>query len=747
MKSVLTKQSPIPLIHFTYLLLLAFYSFHYPSWPLFLVDLLAAYFLIKNYPKCFFKMICLLLFATGYFFLQEVKEQKAMNKQVINPNQVRLIPDSLSINGDSMSFIASDHNDNDYKIFYRLKNKKEADFFKGNSDFLFISAAIKLEKAEQMRNFSGFDYREFLKKQGIYRVGRISDIRNIRISKVNSIFEHLRKWRRQGIILCQRQFPKPMSDYMTGLLFGYLDKSFGQMTQIYSQLGIIHLFALSGMQVSFFLNLFRKVLVICGIPKDHFPYFDLPFSIVYAFLTGLSISVMRSLLQRNLRNFQVKGLDNLSLAFLLMFFFQPNFLHSIGGILSFAYAFFITIISCDHFEGKKRILVETLVLSICLLPFLMIFFGQFNPVAIILTAVFSLLFDSLILPVLCLAFLLSPIIKLSSFNPIFMLMERLVSSLGQHFSRAIIFGKPNSFQFLLLIILIAVLLHVIKEFRKTIGILVVIFVLSFSIRLPFTNEVTIVDIGQGDSILIRDTWNRTILIDVGGSQHYQGKEAWQKKYQEANAEGTLIPYLKSRGISKIDQLVLTHTDNDHVGDMEAVARHIRIKEILVSQGSLKNSAFLSRLKKINVPTSVVQAGDRLPIMGSYLQVLYPWKIGDGKNNDSITLYGKLLNQNFLFTGDLEAEGEEDIMEKYTHLPVDILKAGHHGSKGSSSKVFLKHISAKVALVSAGKNNHFHHPHPETLNRFRERGMTVYRTDQEGAIRFTGWKEWQVETCH
>lgn len=746
MKSVLTKQFPIPLIHFIYLFLLGFYSFHFPSWPLFLVDLLAIYHLIRNYPKLFFKIICLLIFVMGYFFLQEVNEQKAMNKQVINPSQVRLIPDSLSINGDSISFTASDNNDNYYKIFYRMKSKNEADFFKRNSDYLLISAAIKLEKAEQMRNFRGFDYREFLKKQGIYRVARISDIRSIKISKANSIFERLRKWRRQGIVLCQTQFPKPMSDYMTGLLFGYLDKSFGQMTQIYSQLGIIHLFALSGMQVSFFLNLFRRVLVISGIPKDHFPYFDLPFSIVYAFLTGLSVSVIRSLLQRNLRNFHVKGLDNLSLAFLLMFFFQPNFLHSIGGILSFAYAFFITIISCDHYEGKKRILVETIVLSICLLPFLIVYFGQFNPVAILLTAVFSLLFDSLILPVLCLAFLLTPIFKLSSLNPLFMLMERLVISLGQIFSKAIIFGKPNSFQFLLLIFLLGSFLHFMKEFRKTIGIGLVILCLSFSIKLPFTNEVTIVDIGQGDSILIRDIRNRTILIDVGGSQHFQGNEAWQKKFQEANAEGTLIPYLKSRGISKIDQLVLTHTDNDHVGDMEAVARHINIKEILVSQGSLKNGAFLSRLKKIKVPTSVVKAGDRLPIMGSYLQVLYPWKIGDGKNNDSITLYGQLLDKNFLFTGDLEAEGEEDIMEKYPNLPVDILKAGHHGSKGSSSKAFLKHISAKVALVSAGKNNHFHHPHPDTLERFREREMTVYRTDQQGAIRFSGWKQWQVQTC-
>ena len=111
----------------------------------------------------------------------------------------------------------------------------------------------------------------------------------------------------------------------------------------------------------------------------------------------------------------------------------------------------------------------------------------------------------------------------------------------------------------------------------------------------------------------------------------------------------------------------------------------------------------------------------------------------------MVLYGNLLGKNFLFTGDLEEEGEEQMMATYPNLPVDVLKAGHHGSKGSSSPEFLDHISPQMALISAGQNNRYKHPHQETLDRFQNQNMTIYRTDQQGAIRFRGLNHWKIET--
>ncbi|HEO5437790.1 TPA: DNA internalization-related competence protein ComEC/Rec2, partial [Streptococcus agalactiae] len=112
---------------------------------------------------------------------------------------------------------------------------------------------------------------------------------------------------------------------------------------------------------------------------------------------------------------------------------------------------------------------------------------------------------------------------------------------------------------------------------------------------------------------------------------------------------------------------------------------------------------------------------------------------------SIVLYGHLLGKGFLFTGDLEEEGEKQLLEAYPNLSVDILKAGHHGSKGSSSLSFLKKLSPSVVLVSAGKNNRYQHPHQETLQRFQKIKSKIFRTDQSGTIRLTGWWKWHIQT--
>ena len=182
-----------------------------------------------------------------------------------------------------------------------------------------------------------------------------------------------------------------------------------------------------------------------------------------------------------------------------------------------------------------------------------------------------------------------------------------------------------------------------------------------------------------------------------------------------------------------------------MGDMLEVAKELKIGQVLVSPGSLTKPDFVVKLRQMKTPVRAVSAGDNLPIMGSHLQVLYPIEVGDGSNNDSVVLYGKLLGKNFLFTGDLEEEGEQQMIATYPNLPVDVLKAGHHGSKGSSSPEFLEHISPQVALISEGQNNRYKHPHQETLERFQAQNMTIYRTDEQGAIRFRGLKTWHIET--
>lgn len=659
-------------------------------------------------------------------------------------SQLVLLPDTIKVNGNSLSFRGKSQG-RVYQVFYQLKSQEEQTYFQNLTRPISLKVVAKVEKPSTQRNFNGFDYANYLWTQGIDRTVTIEQMKNISLHTGWNPLEWLSSWRRQALIHIKKKFPSPMSHYMTGLLFGHLDNDFDEMSDLYSRLGIIHLFALSGMQVGFFMNLFRRLLLRCGLRREFVDWLQLPLSFVYAGLTGYSVSVIRSLIQKIVGNFGVTRLDNLALTMLLCFLVTPHFLLTTGGVLSFTYALLLTVFDFKRFSSFKKTLIESLTLSVGVLPVLIYYFYSFQPVSILLTFVFSFLFDSLLLPGLTALFLLSVLYPVTQINVFFEFLEKIMTALGNCFSHTLIFGKPEIPVLLTLLILLGLIYDLWGQKKWTIGLFVCVTLLFFITKQPPTNEITVVDIGQGDSIFLRDKSGKNMLIDVGGRVSFAPKEKWQVKSQDANAEQTLIPYLRSRGVGQIDSLILTHTDADHVGDLLAVVKAFKIETIYVSSGSLTNAGFVEKLKKTGSHVQAAEVGQQFSLFGSSLQVLYPFETGDGGNNDSLVLYGSLLGKRFLFTGDLEKEGEEQLIKAYPNLAVDVLKVGHHGSKGSSAPAFLNHIQAEIALISAGENNRYHHPHEETLERFSKRQMTVFRTDKQGAIRFYGWKTWQIET--
>ncbi|WP_145516708.1 DNA internalization-related competence protein ComEC/Rec2 [Streptococcus salivarius] len=659
-------------------------------------------------------------------------------------NQVTLVADTLSVNGEQLSAMGKAKGQT-YQVFYRLKSEKEQHFFKTTSQTLVLKGKITLTQATGQRNFQGFNYQSYLASQGIYRIAQIERLDQVVPQKPLSPLAFFHQLRRRALVHIQTHFPSPMRHYMTGLLFGYLDKEFDEQSQLYTSLGIIHLFALSGMQVGFFLGWFRYGLLRLGLPKDYLFIVLLPFSLCYGLMTGWTASVLRSLVQSLLSEFGIKKLDNMGITLLLLFLLLPHFLLTVGGVLSCSYAFLLCLFDFEDLSSLKKSIYTSLVLSLGILPFLTYYYGTFQPVSLILTAIFSIVFDSFLLPVLTVFFALSGLVIFSQINPLFEWMESFLTWIQSWIGQPLILGKPSLFQFGLTIAVLILLFDFWKKPKFRICLLMIFGLLMVWVKHPLTNEVTVVDVGQGDSIFLRSMKGETILIDVGGRVTFGTKEKWQESSQTSNAEKTLIPYLEARGVSQIDYLVLTHTDTDHIGDLEEVAKFFKIKEICVSQGALTKSSFVKRLRTIKCPVHTLKAGDKLPMMGSNLQVLYPNKIGDGGNNDSIVLYGKLLGSSFLFTGDLEKEGEEELMASYPTLRASVLKAGHHGSKGSSSEAFLDQLHPSLALVSAGENNRYKHPNDETIERFKQRHIKILRTDKDGAIRFKGWFKWSSET--
>ena len=658
--------------------------------------------------------------------------------------RVRILPDTIKVNGDSLSFRGKSDG-RIFQVYYKLQSEEEKEQFQVLTDFYEIELEGKLSEPEGQRNFGGFDYQAYLKTQGIYQILTIKSIQSLQKVSSWDVGENLSSLRRKAVVWIKTHFPDPMRNYMTGLLLGHLDTDFEEMNELYSSLGIIHLFALSGMQVGFFMDGFKKLLLRLGLTQEKLKFLTYPFSLIYAGLTGFSASVIRSLLQKLLAQHGVKGLDNFALTVLVLFIVMPNFFLTAGGVLSCAYAFILTMTSKEG-EGLKAVTRESLVISLGILPILSFYFAEFQPWSILLTFVFSFLFDLVFLPLLSILFALSFLYPVIQLNFIFEWLEGIIRLVSQVASRPLVFGQPNAWLLILLLISLALVYDLRKNIKRLIVLSLLITGLFLLTKYPLENEITMLDVGQGESIFLRDVTGKTILIDVGGKAESDKKiEKWQEKATISNAQRSLIPYLKSRGVSKIDQLILTNTDKEHIGDLLEVTKAFHVGEILVSKGSLKQKEFVAELQETQTKVRSVTVGENVSIFGGQLEVLSPRKIGDVGHEDSIVLYGKLLDKHFLFTGNLEEKGEKDLLKQYPDLEVDVLKASQHGSKKSSSSDFLEQLKPEFTLISVGKNNRTKLPHQETLTRLEDINSKVYRTDQQGAIRFKGWNSWKIES--
>lgn len=739
------KNSPIPLIYLSFLLLWLYYAIFGVSYLALLGFVFLLVCLFFQFPWKSAGKVLAICGVFGFWFLFQTWQQTQASQNLVDSvEKVRILPDTIKVNGDSLSFRGKAEG-RTLQVYYKLQSEEEKELFQALTDLHEIELEGKPSEPEGQRNFGGFNYQAYLKTQGIYQTLTIKNIQSLKKVRSWDIGENLSGLRRKAVVWIKMHFPDPMRNYMTGLLLGHLDTDFEEMNELYSSLGIIHLFALSGMQVGFFMNAFKKLLLRLGLTQEKLKWLTYPFSLIYAGLTGFSASVIRSLLQKLLAQHGVKGLDNFALTVLVLFIIMPNFFLTAGGVLSCAYAFILTMTSKEG-EGLKAVARESLVISLGILPILSFYFAEFQPWSILLTFVFSFLFDVVFLPLLSILFILSFVYPVTQFNFAFEWLENLIRLVSQLASRPLVFGQPNAWFLILLLVSLALVYDMRKNIKRVAGVSLLIIGLFFPTKHPLENEITMLDVGQGESIFLRDVTGKTILIDVGGKAESDKKiEAWQEKSTTSNSQRTLIPYLKSRGVDKIDQLILTNTDKEHVGDLLEVTKAFHIGEILVSKGSLTQNEFVAKLEASQTKVRSVTAGENLPIFGSQLEVLSSRQIGDGDRDGSLVLYGKLLDKHFLFTGNLKEKGEKDLLKQYPDLEVDVLKAGQHGAKTSSDPVFLEKLKPEFTLISVGKNNRAKLPHQETLTRLENIKSKIYRTDQQGAIRFKGWNSWRIET--
>ena len=732
------SRIPIPKIYLSFLLLWLYYAIFSASVLALLGFVFLLFCLFFQFPwKTVTKVLLICGLFASWFLFQKWQQEAASRHLVASVNSVRILPDTIKVNGDSLSFRGK-ADGRLYQVYYKLQSEAEKEKFQDLSDLYEMVVKGKLASPQGASNFAGFDYRNYLKTQGIYQTLTISEIVESRKISSWDIGENLSSLRRKAVVWIKRNFPDPMRNYMTGLLLGHLDTDFEEMNELYSSLGIIHLFALSGMQVGFFMDAFKKLLLRLGLTQEMFKWTIYPFSLVYAGLTGFSASVIRSLLQKLLAQHGFKSLDNFALTILVLFIVMPNFFLSAGGVLSCAYAFILTMTG-EEVAGIKGLVRESFIISLGILPILSFYFSEFQPWSILLTFVFSFLFDMVLLPLLSMLFCLSWIYPITQFNFLFEWLENIIRYVSQLSTRPFILGQPSLWVLVCLLVSLALIYDYRKNLKK--APLLILFIVSLFLvtKHPLENEITVLDMEQGRSIFLRDMTGKTILLDVGEKLAVEKKEAWQEKVTSSIAKRSLIPYLKSRGVAKIDQLVLTDSEPKQLDHLLEISKAFVLREILVTEEILSQREFMDKLTESKVKVGVIKTGQQLSIFGSSLEVIASQ---NRENKGSIALYGKLLNQTFLVTGNTE---EKFLTSHYPKFQADVVINHQKSSKKNSDIEAFKTFQPKVTVISVDKKKTIKVKNGENYQEDKNIENSIYKTDTKGAIRFRGWSSWQIET--
>ena len=279
--------------------------------------------------------------------------------------------------------------------------------------------------------------------------------------------------------------------------------------------------------------------------------------------------------------------------------------------------------------------------------------------------------------------------------------------------------------FLLIVISLYLLIYKNKKHLLLITILLLFIHSNYNLIIR-TKYLEVIDVGQGDSFLLHLN-NKTILIDTGG------KKQSNRIKNSSIVNNTTIPLLKSLGIKKINYLILSHGDKDHMGESINLVNNYKVDRVIFNCGPYnyleKELIKVLNKKKIKYYKCISE----LNINKNKL-IFLQTKLYDNENDNSNVIYTEINNNKFLFMGDASITTEKEILKEYNLSNIDVLKVGHHGSKTSSGKEFIDIVNPNYSIISVGKDNRYGHPNKEVLKTLKE--SKIYRTDQDGSVMFT-----------
>ena len=575
-------------------------------------------------------------------------------------------------------------------------------------------------------NFNTFNYRKYLLSKNIKYVISVQRIslkkrnKNIIYKLKTNVINYLNKFKR--------------NDYMQAFILGETTYISDEINEAYQKLGISHLLAISGSHVTLivsFLNIFLK-------KNKYKDVIIFPLLFFFLFLTNFAHSLLRCIyflffnyLNKKLKlNLNSSGV--LIITFLILLLFNSNLIYSSGFLFSTVISFYL-IISQKFLNNKnyfRSIILITIISFLSSIPIIAITNYNINLLTIIYNLIFVPLVSFTIFPLSIITFIIPFLDNL--YNSILNLFDTLIITLSSINYFNMVISKMN----IGFVVLYYVFLYFSLRFnRKYFTCLILVLIINSSFNFVSNKDkVVFLDVGQGDSTIIIDSSNKVTAIDTGG---LLGSNSSLTK-------NTFVPYLNSIGINKVQNLIITHGDYDHMGEAINLVNNFKVEKVIFNCGEFNEleQELIKVLHKKKIP--YYSCIKELNIDDSKLYFLNNKDYGNENDNSSV-IYTELNNYKFLFMGDAGVESEEDLIKKYNIKDIDVLKVGHHGSRTSSSKSFIGEVNPKYSIISVGKNNRYGHPNDSVLDNLED--SQIYRTDQDGSIMFKiRNNKLEIKTC-
>ncbi len=642
-------------------------------------------------------------------------------------------------------------------------------------------------------NPGAFDYRAWLQRQGIAAILSVKDAKEIKlvgrsgnpiIRTAYTIRDHLEQ-------VFDHTMTKLGASVIKGILFGTRGEIPADVQLAFNESGLVHILSVSGYHVGLVTALVLAVLRLLRLPRRFTAWVAIPVLLFYALMTGMGPAVMRAtlmaiflLIANHLGRMQ-DWPTTLAAAAGIILIFNPLDLFDVGFQLSFLATWGLLYITPKLNSLLPRVPVSLALLvtvpfaaQLATWPLVVLYFNLVSPVSILANlltthlVVLIMLFGGMGLLGGLIYLPLAGFINTATdlLTRLFLWLVQVSTSLP---GAAWYIPAPS----LGLVIFYYVLLVGLGELAKRpewraqlrnwldeaikpaartkwgLGCCVFLLLVAAWLLWPVKHQLELhfIDVGQGDSTLIITPGEHTLLVDAGG---------WQDELITGKGAGnyTVVPYLHRLGINSLDVLVITHPHADHAGGARAVLKSLPVKLVVLSPYGFGEEdkvdegydILLQEMKQQGLVLRTATEGDQLKVDPSVtIRFLSPTAAyhhtRSDANNSSLVFRLDYLRHSVLFTGDIEEEAEKDLVQSNILSQTEVLKVPHHGS-GYFYPEFFERVKPKIAVISAGAGNRFGHPAPKTLEKLKELGSRIYRTDQQGAIILTtDGTTWQVKT--